>query len=126
MADTMRAWAVDRPGRISSGPLLRLERPMPDPGPDGLRVRVSVRAVCRTDLHLPEGDLPPRRWLAVPGHEVQAGGADGHHRGLRDVLALGVEEPFRLNLNITQGSGRRTPLVSEAVLFVALDEPHRA
>jgi propanol-preferring alcohol dehydrogenase len=43
---------------------------VPEPGPGEIRVRVSTCGVCRTDLHLAEGDLPPHRPGTVPGHEV--------------------------------------------------------
>ena len=66
----MEAWVVDRPGPADSGPLTRLERPDPVPGPGQVLVRVIGCGVCRTDLHLAEGDLPPRRHRVVPGHEV--------------------------------------------------------
>ena len=66
----MQAWVVERPGPIGSGPLRRLDRPLPEPGPGELRVRGSCCGVCRTDLHLAEGDLPPRRPSVTPGHEV--------------------------------------------------------
>ena len=66
----MRAWVVDAPGSIDTEPLALVERPDPQPGPREVRVRVSVCGVCRTDLHLIEGDLPPRRHGVVPGHEV--------------------------------------------------------
>ena len=58
------------PGPMAAGPLVPVERPEPVPGPGELRVRVSACGVCRTDLHLAEGDLAPRRPLVVPGHEV--------------------------------------------------------
>ncbi len=66
----MRAWVVGTPGPIDGGPLRRVVRPLPEPGPGQVRVRVSCCGVCRTDLHLAEGDLPPRRAGVVPGHEV--------------------------------------------------------
>jgi len=66
----MTAWAVDHPGPIDTGPLVRVDRPIPVPGPGQVRVKVRVCGVCRTDLHLAEGDLSPRRPLVVPGHEV--------------------------------------------------------
>jgi propanol-preferring alcohol dehydrogenase len=66
----MRAWVVVQPGPIGSGPLALVERDDPEPGPGEVRVRVSVCGVCRTDLHLAEGDLPPHRPATVPGHEV--------------------------------------------------------
>lgn len=66
----MQAWVVDVPGPIDSGPLRRIERPTPEPGPGELRVAVRCCGVCRTDLHLAEGELPPRRGQVTPGHEV--------------------------------------------------------
>ena len=66
----MRAWVVETPGPVDSGPLRRVERPVPEPDIGQVRVRISCCGVCRTDLHLAEGDLPPRRPAVTPGHEV--------------------------------------------------------
>jgi len=68
----MQAWVVDHPGPADGQrhPLVRLERPVPEPGPGEVRVRVRACGVCRTDLHLTEGDLEPRRPQVTPGHEV--------------------------------------------------------
>jgi propanol-preferring alcohol dehydrogenase len=66
----VRAWAVNRPGPIDSKPLVPVTRPVPEPAPGEIRVRVGACGVCRTDLHLAEGDLPPRRPGVIPGHEV--------------------------------------------------------
>jgi propanol-preferring alcohol dehydrogenase len=66
----MRAWVVHRPGPVATGPLRLVERPVPEPGPGEVLVRVVVCGVCRTDLHLAEGDLRPRRADVVPGHEA--------------------------------------------------------
>jgi alcohol dehydrogenase, propanol-preferring len=68
--DMMRAWAVDVPGPITTHPLALIQRKVPEPASGQVRVRVSVCGVCRTDLHLAEGDLSPKRHLVVPGHEV--------------------------------------------------------
>jgi propanol-preferring alcohol dehydrogenase len=57
---------LDQPGRA-----LRLEiRPDPVPGPGQVRVRVAACAVCRTDLHVVDGELPLHRLPLVPGHEI--------------------------------------------------------
>jgi alcohol dehydrogenase, propanol-preferring len=66
----MQTWVVRAPGPIDGGPLVRIDRPAPDPGPGQVRVRVICCGVCRTDLHLAEGDLPPHRPDTAPGHEV--------------------------------------------------------
>jgi propanol-preferring alcohol dehydrogenase len=59
-----------RPGPIGTHPLVAAAVPDPEPGPGEIRVRVRVCAICRTDLHVIEGELPPRRLPVVPGHQV--------------------------------------------------------
>ena len=66
----MRAWVIEAPGPIATGPMVMAERPDPVPAAGQVRVRVRCCGVCRTDLHLAEGDLAPRRPGTVPGHEV--------------------------------------------------------
>ncbi|TXL92764.1 zinc-dependent alcohol dehydrogenase family protein [Streptomyces sp. IB2014 016-6] len=69
-ARTTHGWAVERPGPIGTHPLTQVRRRSPGPGPGDLLLRVEACGVCRTDLHLAEGDLEPRRPSAVPGHEI--------------------------------------------------------
>jgi propanol-preferring alcohol dehydrogenase len=66
----MSVWSVPAPGPVASRPLRRGTRAVPVPGPDELLVRVRVCGVCRTDLHVAEGDLPVHRPDVVVGHEV--------------------------------------------------------
>ena len=66
----MRAWVVEQCGPIDGGPLRRVERAEPEPGPGQIRVRISCCGVCRTDLHLAECDLPPKRPEVTVGHEI--------------------------------------------------------
>lgn len=68
--DSMRAWAVHDPKPGGGIALTEVERAVPRPEPDQLLVRVEACGVCRTDLHLAEGDLQPHRPSCVPGHEV--------------------------------------------------------
>lgn len=70
MTPTMRAWSLATPGPIDAEPLVLGERDVPDPGPGQLRLRVIACGVCRTDLHVVEGDLVPHRGNVVPGHEI--------------------------------------------------------
>lgn len=77
---TMTAWQVVTPGPVSSHPLQRVTVPVPQPGPDELLVKVLACGVCRTDLHVAEGDLAVHRPRVVPGHEV-----------VGEVIAVGAE-----------------------------------
>ena len=80
----MRAMEIDRPRPVAQRPLRPAERPVPEPGPGELRVRVEVCGVCRTDLHLVEGDLAVHRPHLIPGHEVV---------GRVEALGAGVDQP---------------------------------
>jgi propanol-preferring alcohol dehydrogenase len=66
----MRAWAVTRPAPVDAHPLTFVEREVPKPPPGAVLLEVSVCGVCRTDLHVAEGDLPVHRAQVVPGHEI--------------------------------------------------------
>ena len=78
----MRAWWVHHPGPVPGRPLVQGRRDAAEPGHGEVRISVSCCGVCRTDLHLAEGDLAPRRPDTVPGHEVV---------GVVDALGPGVE-----------------------------------
>jgi len=66
----MRAMRVGKPGPAEEGPLRQVEEEAREPGSDEVRIRVEVCGVCRTDLHVVEGDLEPRRPSVIPGHEI--------------------------------------------------------
>jgi alcohol dehydrogenase, propanol-preferring len=72
----MRAWHVAAPGPVTGHALrLHTDDDVPRPGPGELLLRVLACGVCRTDLHVTEGDLPPHRPTppgVTPGHEVVA------------------------------------------------------
>jgi propanol-preferring alcohol dehydrogenase len=90
--DTMRAWIVAAPGPIDGDPLRLVERPVPVPGPGEVLVKVSHCGVCRTDLHIAEGDLPPHRPQVIPGHQVvgavEALGTGVSRFGLGDRIGI--------------------------------------
>jgi len=66
----VRAWVVEHPAPADEQPLRQVERDVPEAGPGQVLVRISCCGVCRTDLHLAEGDLPPKRPRVTPGHEI--------------------------------------------------------
>jgi propanol-preferring alcohol dehydrogenase len=68
--EDMQAWVVERPGPIDNGPLRQVRRTVPEPGPGEVLVKVEACGICRTDLHLAEGDLPPKHPGVIPGHQA--------------------------------------------------------
>jgi propanol-preferring alcohol dehydrogenase len=62
----MRAMVLDAPGR----PLRHAEVPPPEPGPGQLLIRVAACGICRTDLHVVDGELVEPKLPLVPGHQI--------------------------------------------------------
>lgn len=77
----MRAMVLKHPAPVESSPLELIDLPTPQPGRNEIRVRVRACGICRTDLHVVEGELPPHRPHIVPGHQVA---------GEVDALGLGA------------------------------------
>mgnify|MGYP005853425293 CR=1 FL=1 len=63
---TMRAMVLDAPGK----PLVCKDVPLPAPGPDGVLIQVHACGVCRTDLHILDGDLKEPKLPLIPGHQI--------------------------------------------------------
>jgi propanol-preferring alcohol dehydrogenase len=66
----MKAMLLRHVAPIESAPLQWVDLPIPEPGPGEVRIRVRCCAVCRTDLHVIEGDLPQQKMPIVPGHQI--------------------------------------------------------
>lgn len=66
----MKAAVLSTPAPIRSSPLQIEDVPTPGPKPGHLLVRVRACGVCRTDLHIVEGELPPRHPRIIPGHQI--------------------------------------------------------
>ena len=66
----MKAWILTKPGPVESNPLELHELPVPKPGPQEVLVRINACGICRTDLHVTEGELPPKKPGIVPGHQI--------------------------------------------------------
>jgi len=81
----MHAMVLNRTADVSSHPLAMQPRRVPDPGPGDVLVKVHVCGVCRTDLHVVEGELPHITLPLIPGHQivgtvVRTGRAVADHR----------------------------------------------
>lgn len=66
----MKACVLQAPARVETNPLVLMETSDPRPSKCEVLVRVNACGVCRTDLHVIEGELPPRKSPVIPGHQV--------------------------------------------------------
>jgi len=66
----MRAMLLNRIAPIDTSPLVATELPVPELGPGQVRLKVHCCAICRTDLHVIEGDLPEAKLPITPGHQI--------------------------------------------------------
>jgi alcohol dehydrogenase, propanol-preferring len=66
----MRAMVLDAPAPAESRPLALCEVPVPEPGPGEVLLKVRANGVCRTDVHVVEGELPDPKLPLVPGHQI--------------------------------------------------------
>jgi propanol-preferring alcohol dehydrogenase len=66
----MRAWVLEKQAVIEKRPLKLVEVPTPDPREGEVRIKILVNGVCRTDIHIAEGDLPLQKSPLILGHEI--------------------------------------------------------
>ena len=66
----MRAWILEEQAKIETRPLKLVEVPLPRVKDDQVRIKVLVCGVCRTDIHIAEGDLPLKKSPVILGHEI--------------------------------------------------------
>ncbi len=66
----MKAMVLKEPRPVEQDPLEPVEVPLPEPGPDDVRLRIHACGVCHTDLHTVEGELALPRLPVVPGHQI--------------------------------------------------------
>ncbi len=66
----MKTMILDHHADVGTAPLQLRDMPAPEPGPGQVRVNVHVCGICRTDLHVVEGELPPSTRPIIPGHQA--------------------------------------------------------
>lgn len=86
----MKAAVLNTPQNVSTRPLRIVEAPQPVPGPGSVLLRVKACGVCRTDLHIVEGELPQRRQNVIPGHQIVGEVVDGATDDLPVGTRVGV------------------------------------
>jgi D-arabinose 1-dehydrogenase-like Zn-dependent alcohol dehydrogenase len=87
---TMRAIQIPRPG----GPLELIDRPIPQPQPNSVRIKVQACGICHSDVITREGQMPGITYPRVPGHEVI---------GVIDAVAEGVPQRWQIGQRVGVG-----------------------
>src|SRR6266702_1768319 len=77
MGEAMRAAVLTSPGRVLDRPLRVMDVPSPEIAPGQVLLRVLACGVCRTDLHIVEGELAPQLESLIPGHQIVGEIVDG-------------------------------------------------
>jgi alcohol dehydrogenase, propanol-preferring len=89
MSATYRAIEISKPGVFTE-----VSRPLQDPGPNQVRIRVEACGVCHTDSLLVNGELPNLTYPRVPGHEVigriDAVGSNVANRSVGQRVGVGI------------------------------------
>lgn len=80
----MQAMRLHHAAPIAQVPLVFEEVPAPEPGNDDVLIRVEACGVCHTDLHITEGELPPKKLPLIPGHQV-VGVVERRGPGVRQI-----------------------------------------
>src|ERR1700749_3592374 len=86
----MRASVLRTPASVDNNPLQIEELPMPTPAQDEVLLKVMACGVCHTDLHIVEGELPPRLPWIIPGHQIVAEVVEPRDSGLKTGTRVGV------------------------------------
>jgi len=86
----MRAAILNSPASVEESPLAICQSPQPELPSGSVLIRVRACGVCRTDLHIVEGELPPRRRPLIPGHQIVGEIAGGSAPGLPAGARVGV------------------------------------
>jgi propanol-preferring alcohol dehydrogenase len=66
----MKAQVLTRPAAVDTRPLALMDMPMPEPKDDEVLIKIHACGICRTDLHVVEGELTPKLARVIPGHQV--------------------------------------------------------
>jgi len=66
----MKAWVLEKQGKVETKPLIKKEIPIPEVKKNEIRIKIKATGICRTDLHVIEGDLPLHKKPVVPGHQI--------------------------------------------------------
>src|ERR1700747_3021121 len=85
----MRAAVLRSPASVDTSPLTIEDLPIPVPGSNEVLLKVMACGVCHTDLHIVEGELPPRLPWIIPGHQIVAEVVEPHASSLKKGSRVG-------------------------------------
>ena len=111
----MKAAILTSPDNISKHPLRVGDAPQPSAGAGQVLLRVRACGVCRTDLHIVEGELPPLREALIPGHQIVGEIVEGGTPELPSGTRVGFPG--------SAGSMGRAGIVSTALKIYAIRPP---
>lgn len=78
-----KAWVLEKQGKVETKPLIKKEIPLPKVKKNEIRIKIKATGICRTDLHLIEGELPLHKKPLIPGHQI-VGVVDETGEGVTD------------------------------------------
>lgn len=88
----MKAWILEKQSDIEERPLKLVDMPAPVPDDKEVRVRIQACGICRTDIHIAEGDLPLKKSPLILGHEI-VGRVDETGPGVKNLKKGEIKEP---------------------------------
>ncbi len=66
----MKSWVLEKQGKVETKPLIKKDIPITEVPKNKIRIKIKAAGICRTDLHVIEGDLPMRKNPVIPGHQI--------------------------------------------------------
>jgi alcohol dehydrogenase-like protein len=103
LVSLMKAAVLTRPAPVASSPLKIEDVPIPALMPGQVLLRVRACGVCRTDLHIVEGELTSLHPRIIPGHQIVGDGQAMVSRPIRGLVSLGLAAPMAPVLIAVEG-----------------------
>src|SRR5689334_18794618 len=90
----MKAQVLKAPAKVETNPLVYTDVPVPEPADAEVLIKINACGICRTDLHVVEGELSPKLASVIPGHQVVGTIAACGRQAARYVIGARVGVPW--------------------------------